>query len=46
MKNALAFCSHPVIHLRSPDYLDHIQLRMGHALWKYLGTGAWTGPWN
>lgn len=46
MKNALAFCSHPVIYLRSPDYLDHIQLRMGHALRKYLGTGAWTGPWN
>ena len=46
VKNALAFCSHPVIYLQSPDCLDPIQLSMGHALRKYLGIGAWTGPWN
>lgn len=46
VKNALVFCSHPVIYLQSPDCLDPIQLSMGRALRKYLGTGAWTGPWN
>ena len=32
MKNALVFCSHPVIYVQSPDCLDPIQLSMGHAL--------------
>lgn len=46
MRNAVAFCSCPVIYLQSPDCLDLIQISMGYVLIKYLEIDAWISPWN